>query len=545
MAISTPLPCEKGVVLADPATSPCTAEQGRWILVATVLGSSMVFIEGTVVNVVLPVLQREMNASVADVQWVVVAYALILASLLLIGGSLGDHYGRRLIFGVGVAIFGLASIACGLVSSIDQLIIARAVQGVGGALLVPGSLALISASFDGERRGAAIGTWSGFSSISAGVGPLVGGWLIENVSWRWAFLMTAPMAVAVLAILFWKVPESRDETAPRSLDWTGALLATSGLRFIVSGLIESANRGITDILVVGVVVLGFAALGTFVAFEQRSSAPMMPVSLFRSRTFSGANLLTLLLYTAMIGATFYLPFNLIQVRGYSATAAGAALLPFVLLVFLLSRWSGGLVTRTGPKLPLVVGPTNAALGLALLAVPGTGGSYWTTFFPAIAVLGLGMAVAIAPLTTTVMGAVDQRFAGVASGINNTASRTAGAVAVAIMSVVMLGAFDSSVDDRVDDLGLTPEQITALDDEKVNLAAAALPDGLDAETTARVEAAIDDAFVSAFRIVAIASSVLALMSAVVAALMIEGKATRTEAAARDDPVPRARARTSTV
>lgn len=481
----------------------------------------MVFIEGTVVNVVLPVLQRELNASGSDVQWVVVSYALLLASLLLIGGSLGDRYGRRLIFGVGVAIFGLASVVCGLVTTVDQLIVARAVQGIGGALLVPGSLALISASFDEDQRGKAIGIWSAFSAIAAGIGPLLGGWLVEHVSWRWAFLMSAPIALVILVVLFWNVPESRDESSQNPLDWPGAVLAAVGLGGIVFGLIESANRGLADPAVLGSLAAGVVLLGGFILAERRSQAPMMPLDLFRSSTFSGANLVTLLLYTAMTGATFYLPFNLIQVRGYGATAAGSALLPFVLLIFLLSRWSGGLVAVTGPKLPLVVGSTVTALGIMLLAVPGTGGSYWTTFFPGITVLGLGMGIAVAPLTTAVMGAVDQDVAGLASGINNTASRTAGALAVTVMGVIMLGAFDAGLNDRLEDVPLSTAETEALDEEAVNLAAATIPPGLEPETTTLVEAAIDRAFVSAFRIVAIVCGILALASAVVAAMMIEG------------------------
>jgi EmrB/QacA subfamily drug resistance transporter len=481
-----------------------------------------VFIEGTVVNVALPALQRELGASVADVQWVVVSYTLLLASLMLLGGSLGDHYGRRRVFGIGVLLFALASVWCGLAPNIEQLIVARLVQGIGGALLVPGSLALISASFTEEQRGRAIGTWSGFSAIAAGVGPLIGGWLIETVSWRWAFLMTAPLAAVVILILFWKVPESRNETAPRTLDWPGSILAALGLGGVVYALIESSNRGIGDGRVLAVLVLGIVLLGLFIIVEARSQAPMMPLGLFRARTFSGANLLTLLLYGAMIGATFYLPFNLIQVQGYSATAAGAAFLPFVVLIFLLSRWSGGLVSAVGAKLPLIVGPVVAAAGLALLAVPGVGGSYWTTFFPGITVLGLGMAISIAPLTATVMGAVDERYAGIASGINNTASRAAGAIAVAALSIVMLAAFNASLDERLDELALSPATLEQLDEQRANMAAAEVPDDLAPETRTAVEDAIDASFVTAFRTIALVAAVLALVSALVSALMIEGK-----------------------
>ena len=543
MAISTPLPCEEGVIRAEPADAICTPTQGRWILVATILGSSLVFIEGTVVNVALPVLQRELDASAADVQWIVVAYTLLLAALMLLGGALGDRYGRRRIFGIGVLLFALASIWCGLAPNIEQLIVARLVQGVGGALLVPGSLALISASFSEEERGRAIGTWSGFSAVAAGIGPLIGGWLIETVSWRWAFLMSAPLAVLVLLVLYLKVPESRDEEAAPGLDWLGASLAALGLGVVIYALIDSAERGFADLRVVALLFGGVALLGAFIAVEARGRSPMMPLALFRSRPFSGANLLTVLLYGAMIGATYYLPFNLIQVQGYSATAAGAAFLPFVVLVFVLSRWSGGLIEAVGAKLPLIVGPVIAAAGLALLAVPGVGGSYWTTFFPGVTVLGLGMAISIAPLTTTVMSAVDERYAGIASGINNTASRAAGAIAVAAFSVVMLTVFETDLDQRLDDLDLTPEARAQVEAQHGNLAAAEPPAGLPSESHTAVEEAIDNAFVSAFRLIALVAAALALLSALVAALTIEGK--RAAAGAPDTerrPTVRSPART---
>lgn len=523
--VSTPLPCGEAVIRAEPPDALCTPAQGRWILVATILGSSLAFIEGTVVNVALPALQADLGASAAQVQWVVVAYTLVLAALLLLGGALGDHYGRRRVFAAGVLLFALSSAWCGLAPNIELLIAGRIVQGIGGALLVPGSLALISASFSEEQRGAAIGTWSGFAAIAAGIGPLIGGWLIENVSWRGGFLMTVPLAAVVLVVLYWKVPESRSDSAEGSLDWPGVVLAALGLGSLVYGLIESANRGLGDVQVITGLVLGVALLAGFIVVEARGATPMMPLSLFRSRTFSGANLLTVLLYGAMTGATFYIPFNLIQVQGYSATAAGAALLPFVGLLFVLSRWSGGLVRSVGAKLPLVVGPVIAAIGIALLAVPGVGGSYWTTFFPAITVLGLGMAISVAPLTTTVMSAVDERFVGVASGINNTASRAAGAIAIAALSIIMAAAFSTSLDSRLDQLALAPTDRVWMDDQRANLAAAETPPDVDAETQAVLERAIDDSFVTAFRTIALVSAALALASALVSALMIEGKPAR--------------------
>ncbi|MEJ7655035.1 MAG: DHA2 family efflux MFS transporter permease subunit [Chloroflexia bacterium] len=317
------------------------------MLAAAILGSSITFIDGTVVNVALPVLQSELGASVAEAQWIVESYALMLAALILVGGSLGDRLGRRRVFSAGVLLFALASTGCGLAQNVTQLIVARGVQGVGAALLVPGSLALISANFGKERRGRAIGTWSGFTAIAAGIGPVLGGWLVESFSWRWIFFINIPLSVTVLLIVWRRVPESRDEEAKGRLDWVGAVLATVGLGGIVFGLIESSARGFTSAVVIASFTIGVASLAGFVFAETCHEEPMMPLGLFRSPTSAGANLLTLSLYAALGGLLFFLPFNLIQVQGYTATAAGAALLPFVLTMFLLSRWAGGLVERYG------------------------------------------------------------------------------------------------------------------------------------------------------------------------------------------------------
>ncbi|HVF89214.1 MAG TPA: MFS transporter [Blastocatellia bacterium] len=491
------------------------------------LGSSMAFIDGTVVNVALPALQANLDATVQDVQWVVESYALFLAALLLVGGSLSDRYGRRLVFSLGVALFALASVWCGLAPSIGQLIVARAAQGVGGALLVPGSLAIISASFDEERRGRAIGTWSGFTAMTAAVGPVLGGWLIEHVSWRAVFFINAPLALAVLLISFWRVPESRDERAGKHLDWTGAGLATLGLGGVVYGLIEWPRLGPAHPPVLAALAVGALALAAFFGVEARSRNPMLPLTLFRSRNFRGANLLTFFLYTSMGGALFFLPLNLIQVQGYSATEAGAAWLPFIVIMFLLSRWSGGLAERHGARGPLMLGPVIVAIGFTLFMLPNAGGSYWTTFFPALVVLGLGMAVSVAPLTTTVMSAVEKTYAGIASGVNNAVSRTAGLLGIAAMGIVVLYAFNYNLDRRLEQFDLAPEARRILDEQRGRLAGAELPQTVDDETRATLGQAIRESFVFGFRLIMFVAAGLALASALVAFTMIDPQPERVD------------------
>jgi EmrB/QacA subfamily drug resistance transporter len=489
------------------------AEKRRWTLIATIIASSITFIDGTVVNVALPALQKELHATITDLQWVIEAYVLFLGALILVGGSLGDQFGRRKIFLVGVIAFTAASVWCGLAQSPRQLIIARSVQGIGAAFLVPGSLAIISATFSGAERGRAIGTWSGFSAITTAIGPVVGGWLIENVSWRSAFFINVPLAAIVIVLSLRYMDESRDPSRTDRIDWIGAALAVLGLGGIVFGLLEWPPLGAGHPLVIGSLAIGAICLVLLVVVEGREKSPMMPLALFASRTFSLANLLTLLLYGALTIVMFLLPLLLIQVEGYSATAAGAAFLPFPIIMFGLSRWSGGLVARTGPRLPLTIGPIITAVGLALFARIGIGMSYWTVIFPAVVLLGFGMAITVAPLTTTVMAAVASDHAGVASGINNTVSRVAGLLAIAIFGLVLVHNFDARMMPELDRMPLSASAKQQIAKELPKMAGADFSGvSIDARQRAVVERSVDEAFVGGFRIVAIEAAVLALAAA---------------------------------
>ena len=502
----------------------------RWTLAATIIASSMTFVDATVVNVALPALQADLRATITEVQWVIEAYALFLGALMLVGGSMGDQFGRKRVFLSGVAFFTAASICCGLADSTSALIAGRALQGLGAAFLVPGSLAIISATFDDDAdRGKAIGTWSGSTAITAAIGPVLGGWLIEHVSWRAVFFLNVPLAAIVLTLSFRFMDESRDPSRTARIDWRGGGLAVLGLGGVVFGLLEWPPLGASHPLVVAGLTMGTLSLVLFTVVERRTPHPMLPLTLFQSRTFTLANVLTFLLYAALAVVFFLVPMNLIQVQRYTATAAGAALLPFPLIMFALSRWSGGLVARVGSRLLLTAGPAIAALGVALYARPGIGGSYWTTFFPAAVVLGFGMAVTVAPLTTTVMGAVDRRHAGVASGVNNAVARVAGLVAIAVFGVVLARAFEARTGRALDNLQLPAAARTAIERELSKIAGADLErvPAIEPSQRAAVRAVVIEAFVPAYRMVFASAAALALVAAIAGAFLPVSSRPRSE------------------
>jgi EmrB/QacA subfamily drug resistance transporter len=519
------LPCDEGVIRSEREGAGCAARDKPWVLAATILGSSMAFIDGSVVNIALPAMQADLAGSVQAVQWIVNGYTLMLGALILVGGSAGDRFGRRRVFVIGIVVFTVASVACGLAADATMLIVARVAQGVGGALLVPSSLAIISAAFPEDERGKAIGTWAGFSALTTALGPVLGGWLVDALSWRVIFFINVPVALATLAVALSRVPESRDPSSGAALDWRGGALVTIGLGALTYGLTAMSDYDWTHPAVLIPLAAGLAALAAFVGMERHAPAPMLPLGLFRSAAFSGANMMTLLLYFALSGAMFFLPFNLIQIQGYSATLAGAAFLPFTLIMGGLSRASGTLVDRFGARLPLIVGPVITAAGIVLMARPGMGGSFWTTYFPAMTVLGLGMAVSVAPLTTTVMGAVDERHAGVASGINNAVSRISGLLAVALLGAVAVKAFGTALAMHMAGLDLSPDVRLMMQEQATRLTEVQVPAGLAEDQQRALTAARNESFVLSFRIVMLVCAGVALLGAFCAALTIHAPVPR--------------------
>lgn len=473
--------------------------QKRWILVATVLGSALTFIDGSALGVALPSIQRDLDAGPAAAQWISNAYLLTLGALVLIGGAAGDRFGRRRVFLIGVVLFALSSIACGLAPTASLLIAGRAVQGIGAALLTPGALALIGATFPASERGAAFGTWAGAGALFGMVGPLVGGWLADHADWRFIFWINVPLAIGTVAVALRAVPESRDDSA-RGLDWLGALLAIGGLGALIWGLTAAPDLGWMHPGVIGGLAGGAGLLAGFLLAEARETHPMMPLGLFRSRVFSGINLLTLLLYFALGGAMFFLPFELIRVHGWSATGAGSAMLPFAVIMSLFSGAAGKLADRFGPKLSLSVGPMLAGVGLALLAMMAPDAGYVAGPLAGMTVMAIGMTLAVGPLTAAVMGAVAEGHTGVASGVNNAVARIAGLLAIALLGVLLSAVFVSGVDapDARQQLGAVMAGDGGLSDGAVS------------------------AFHTAFRTVMIACAVCAVLAGVIGLLTAPGK-----------------------
>jgi EmrB/QacA subfamily drug resistance transporter len=488
-----------------------------WTLTVAILGSTIAFVDGSVVNVALPAMSAELGANATTVQWIVNGYQLPLAALLLVGGAASDQLGRRLVFISGLVIFTIASILCGLSQSPSQLIAARVVQGIGAAFLIPSSLALIGAVFDEDERGKAIGTWAAFSAISGAAGPILGGWIVDHTTWHWIFLINPLLALPTLWLALRNVSESHNTDPGSSLDWRGAVLAFGGLGCVVFALISSPDLGWLNPVILGAMICGGLLLVAFIWNEAHSHNPMMPLELFRLRAFSGINLLTLFLYAALGGAIFFLPFDLIQVHGYSATQAGAVFLPFTLIMGLLSRWSGGLVAALGARVPLIVGPTLAGVSFGLLAAVRADGSYWTTFLLPVGLLGLGMAIAVAPLTTVVINAVPAHRIGAASGINNAVAGLARLLAVAAFGAIGLAVYNHAIDDRVEKENLSPAVMQAIAGARDSFVVSSWPEDLDTASRQVAEGIYTDALSEGIRVVMGLAAGLALAGAVCGAV----------------------------
>ena len=497
---------------------------GRWIVAATVLGSSLVFIDSTIVAIALPVIQTNFHASAFAAQWVVEGYTLVLGALMLLSGALGDRYGRKRLFIWGVAVFAIGSVVCGLAPSMPALIAARVLQGAGGTMLAPASLALIGASFEGAARGRAIGTWSGLTAVAGAIGPVAGGTIVDHLGWRWVFFVNIPIAIAIVAISLRHLRESRDETASGSLDIAGSLLITLALGAIVYAFVASGLEG-WNARTAGALGGGIVLLAAFVYTELRIANPILPFALFADRAFSGINVMTFLLYGALGGLFYFLPFVMIQVNGYSATFTGLAMLPFLALIVVLSRFSGALVYRVGRRALLVAGPSVAALGFAAFAfLPDL--RYWSGVLPAVVLIGCGMGFTVAPLVATLIDSVPEHHVGLASGINNAVSRVAGLLAIAVLGAVLAAAFNARLDTRMHAAAFSPAQWADVNAQRSAMAAARLRD--DRET-----AAVHGAYVDGFRVAALACALLAAASALTAAVALAGASEmkRPEAAER--------------
>jgi EmrB/QacA subfamily drug resistance transporter len=508
----------------------------RLTLIATILASTAVFLDGTVVNVALPAMERDLGMGLAGQQWVVEAYLLALVSLMLVGGSLGDHFGRKRIFSIGLAGFGASSILCALAPSTGVLIALRALQGIAGALLVPGSLAILAATFNGEARGRAVGAWTAWSGISTVAGPAAGGFLVETLSWRWVFWINVPLIAGTLLLTLHSVPESRDPDAVRGFDIPGVVLSALGLGGPVFALIEQPTYGWSDPIVLIPLLAGGVLFAAFIVREARARAPMLPLSLFRVRNFAIANAATLTTYAGLMGSTFFLTLYLQQVAGYSPLGAGFATVPVSLLLFVLSPRFGALTARIGPRVPMSVGPIVGGIGLLLLLRVDVNASYVADLLPALIVFGLGLSATVAPLTTTVLNSVDEHNAGIASGVNNAVARVAGLLAIAVLGAMISARFASTLDQKLGGEHLRGQAKTVVESAKSRpLAGGDEAKRLSGSDRAAVGRAIEAASRDAFYLSVEVGALLMFAGGITSALGIRNPRRRPELTT---PAPRA-------
>lgn len=496
---------------------------GRWVMASTIIASAMAFIDATALNVVLPALQRSLGATSAELFWVLNAYMLMLAALILIGGALGDKLGRKKIFMVGIAIFILGSAACGLSGSITLLIIFRVIQGIGGALMIPGSLSLITSTINDKERGKAIGTWSAVTTLVTMGGPVLGGVLADAGLWRYIFFINLPIGIIALLILATKVEENKDEEDNGNIDYWGAILIAFGLALLTFGFLRMPEKGFKDPFVYGAIIGGVIFLIAFIWVEQKSTNPMMPLSLFRNRIFSGCNLLTFFLYAGLNGSMLFLSLNMIQVQGYTQTQSGLSFLPFTVLMILIARVAGSLADKWGPRLFLTIGPMIAGSGLLMLSlVDQTKGysDYWSTFFPGICVLGLGMSFTVAPLTATVMGSLPEHLSGIASGTNNAISRIAGVFAIATFGALASLFFINTLTQQLHTLNLDTTVYHEVMGQAVNLGNARVPDNIPANEHALIVTSYHRSFIDAYQKILLLAGILGYAGGLTGLLLIK-------------------------
>lgn len=507
------------------ATVSLQSAAGKWVMLSTILASAMAFIDATALNVVLPSLQKSLNAGGADLFWILNAYLLMLASLILIGGALGDKLGRKKVFMAGIFVFILGSAACGFANSVLLLIVFRMIQGIGGALMIPGSLSLISSSINPAERGKAIGTWSAFTTVVTMGGPILGGALADAGLWRYIFFINVPFGVAALIMLAFKVKEIRDEDANPLLDLPGAAAIALGLALVTFGFLRMPAVGWQHWQVYGPLATGIVLLAVFILIEQKSKHPMMPLQLFRDTTFSGANLLTLFLYAGLGAGMLFLSLDMVQAQGYSQLKSGLTFLPFTILMVTLARFAGTLADKHGPKWLLVIGPATAGAGLLMLSfVTETNGAadYWTTFFPGVLVLGLGMSFTVAPLTTAVMTSVSDHFSGTASGINNAMTRVSGVLANAIFGALAVLFFAGALQQEIKPLKLPPQETLLVMKQTANLGNAQLPKNTDAQHKVAIDKAFRKGFINAYGKIMKLSAGLGFLGALMALIFIRRK-----------------------
>lgn len=507
------------------ATVSLRSVAGKWVMVSAILATAMAFIDSTALNVVLPSLQKSLQATGADLFWILNAYLLMLASLILIGGSMGDKLGRKKVFMAGIFIFICGSAACGFAPGVLYLIIFRMIQGVGGALMIPGSLSLISSSINEKERGKAIGTWSAFTTVVTMGGPILGGALADAGLWRYIFFINVPIGAAALIMLWLKVDESKDNAPDTSLDFPGAIAIAFGLALVTFGFLRMPAVGFNNWQVYLSLGAGVLLLITFVVIEAKSKHPMMPLQLFANATFSGANLLTFFLYAGLGAGMLFLSLNLVQVQGYSQLQSGLTFLPFTVIMITIARFAGALADKHGPRLLLIVGPATAGLGLLILSFvkQTTGpGDYWTTFLPGVIVFGLGMSFTVAPLTAAVMGSVSDQFSGTASGVNNAVTRIANVFTNAIFGALAVLFFAGALQGQMKNINLNAKQKQEVLAQAADLGNAKVPEGLTDGKT--IEQAYHDSFIKAYASIMRISAGLGFLGALMAVLFVRDKKT---------------------